>query len=311
MTLVFPGKELAEAGGLHEPTSPGSCMRGSNKVFLHCIIHVVDIHALNTHSATTTQQQQQQQQQQQHKAHAGLLTFVLAIFCCAFMWTQFNGEHVTGSAKRRRERRLRQWLRHERMTVAMALAEMSAPRRPTGTEHGQGRGRSARRNYTGHAPGDAPPRAASTLYFSLDDDVGVLGSMRSGHRNGFCGAPWSRTSASSRIRFSMFLRRRWKTNWWKCAGSSILTCPSRLSPCPRSLWDRVPQRSVCRRSRRADRLVEVPTIVSHSSLQQRTAKLTVDIPDPHGRGDRGGGERGRVYGSRPGTEFNGACGAER
>ena len=41
-------------------------------------------------------------------------------------------EHATGSALRRRQRRLRQWLRHERMTVAMALAEAShhaAPRR--------------------------------------------------------------------------------------------------------------------------------------------------------------------------------------
>ena len=40
-------------------------------------------------------------------------------------------EHA-GAAKRRRERRLRQWLRHERMTVAMAVAEAthhSAPRR--------------------------------------------------------------------------------------------------------------------------------------------------------------------------------------
>ena len=30
MFLVWPGRELAEAGALHEPTSPGSCMRGSN-----------------------------------------------------------------------------------------------------------------------------------------------------------------------------------------------------------------------------------------------------------------------------------------
>ena len=40
-------------------------------------------------------------------------------------------EHA-GAAKRRRERRLRQWHRHERMTVAMAVAEAthhSAPRR--------------------------------------------------------------------------------------------------------------------------------------------------------------------------------------
>ena len=31
-------------------------------------------------------------------------------------------EHAAGAAKRRRQRRLRQWQRHERMTVAMALA---------------------------------------------------------------------------------------------------------------------------------------------------------------------------------------------
>ena len=39
---------------------------------------------------------------------------------------------ATGSALRRRQRRLRQWLRHERMTVAMALAaatQHAAPRR--------------------------------------------------------------------------------------------------------------------------------------------------------------------------------------
>ena len=44
-----------------------------------------------------------------------------------------HGEH-DGSARRRRMRRLRQWQRHERMTVAMALAEAThhaAPRRQT------------------------------------------------------------------------------------------------------------------------------------------------------------------------------------
>ena len=45
-----------------------------------------------------------------------------------------HGEHAaTGSAMRRRQRRLRQWHRHERMTVAMALAEAThhaAPRGP-------------------------------------------------------------------------------------------------------------------------------------------------------------------------------------
>ena len=75
---------------------------------------------------------------------------------------------------------------------------------------------------------------------------------------------------------------------------------------PKISMDRVPQRSVCHRSRRAEQLVEVPTIVSYSSLQQRTAKQTVDIPVPHGRGDRGGGRRGGSTRFTPRTEFNSA-----
>ena len=37
MTLVLPGRELVEAGGLHEPTSPGSCMRVVIRFFLRCM----------------------------------------------------------------------------------------------------------------------------------------------------------------------------------------------------------------------------------------------------------------------------------
>ena len=32
----------------------------------------------------------------------------------------------------------------------------------------------------------------------------------------------------------MFLCRRWRANWWRCAGSSILTSTSWLSKCPKS-----------------------------------------------------------------------------
>ena len=44
-----------------------------------------------------------------------------------------SDEHAAGVVMRRRQRRLRSWLRHERMTVAVALAEMkhrTAPRGP-------------------------------------------------------------------------------------------------------------------------------------------------------------------------------------
>ena len=50
-----------------------------------------------------------------------------------------HGEHAAGAAMRRRQRRLRSWLRHERMTVAMTLAEMTHHTAPGGDD-GQGRG---------------------------------------------------------------------------------------------------------------------------------------------------------------------------
>ena len=62
---------------------------------------------------------------------------------------------------------------------------------------------------------------------------------------------------------------------------------------PKIFLDRIPQCSACRRPRRAEQLVEVPTIVSYASLQQRTAEPIIDIPVPEGRGDRGGGRSSR------------------
>ena len=58
---------------------------------------------------------------------------------------------------RRRQRRLRQFMRHERLTVAMALAEMahhSAPRRQTMASSGRG----ASDVLYGRVPEDALPR---------------------------------------------------------------------------------------------------------------------------------------------------------
>ena len=41
-----------------------------------------------------------------------------------YMWSTHNAEDA-GTAMRRRQRRLRQWLRHERLSVAMALAHFT------------------------------------------------------------------------------------------------------------------------------------------------------------------------------------------
>ena len=58
---------------------------------------------------------------------------------------------------------------------------------------------------------------------------------------------------------------------------------------PKISLDRIPQRCPRRRPRRAEQLVEVPTIISYSSLQKRNAEQIIDIPVPHDRSGRGGG----------------------
>ena len=115
-------------------------------------------------------------------------------------------------------------------------------------------------------------------------------SLRCGHSRGFCGTPRSTLWTSCRTcRSSMCLCRSWETRWWNsCRRATRPRLLSRLSPCPRSLWTRIPQRSACRRPRRAEQLVEVPTIVSSSSLQQQTAEQIIDIPVPHGRAGQAG-----------------------
>ena len=70
-----------------------------------------------------------------------------------------------------------------------------------------------------------------------DDSVlecGLTGSVRSGRKAGFCGAPWSGTSTPSRSRPSMFSCRRWWTNRWRCSCPLTFLIPSRLLKCPRS-----------------------------------------------------------------------------
>ena len=70
--------------------------------------------------------------------------------------------------------------------------------------------------------------------------------------------------------------------------------PEQVIAVPKIFLHRIPQRSACRRLRRAEQLVEVPTIVSYSSLQRNTEQ-NVDIP-VLGRGGRASGLQGFLPG---------------
>ena len=86
---------------------------------------------------------------------------------------------AAGAARRRRERRLRSWLKHERMTVAMALAEASHHTAPRRQRTARARGW-VRDEVHGHVPEAPTSSEPGTRYFSLDDNDSVpeLGGSR-------------------------------------------------------------------------------------------------------------------------------------
>ena len=73
----------------------------------------------------------------------------------------------TGSARRRRQRRLRQWLRHERMTVAVVLAETQHHSASRGQK--MARTREEERDELNNAMRQTTPPPAGTQYFTMDD----------------------------------------------------------------------------------------------------------------------------------------------
>ena len=152
----------------------------------------------------------------------------------------------SGVARRRRERRLRSMLRHERMTVAMALAEFS---------HHSSRGqRMARAGVWGHelnytAKIRKPPTPQPEL-FSLEEEPGgglpaplseVAGRQE---KVGAARLGRSRLPSARSCRSSIFLCRIGWTIWrssgtsrkmcWTPVDSWIARFPSWLSKCPRS-----------------------------------------------------------------------------
>ena len=68
--------------------------------------------------------------------------------------------------------------------------------------------------------------------------------------------------------------------------------PEQVIEVPKILEDNIPQRTVLCEPQLAEQLVEVPTVVSHSSLQLQFAEQNVDIPVP--------GARLRLRGDLPG-----------
>ena len=171
------------------------------------------------------------------------VTFVLRCFLAeTSCWRPFV-MLTHREAARRRQRRLRQWLRHERLSVAMALAENNhhtALRRQTMARAGEGREMHSTAVFRKMpsprrlVPGTLRWTPGRT-WVRHQPPSGQHRCLRCCRRCGFSGAPWSRSSTLCWwSQCSMFLCRRWWNSWWTFSHLSISALPSRLSMCPRS-----------------------------------------------------------------------------
>ena len=193
---------------------------------------------------------------------------------------------MVGAAQRRRERRLRSWYRHEQQTVRMALA-----------------------TYTHHSAQRQKKAMAREEDGELDNALGRR--LLPAGRQARCTSVWTTTGVCFAALSTPLVEVRPQPGVLRHTAAHIVDIVPYVQildvPVPQ-LGDQVVD--LLRRPGRAEQLVEVPTIASFSSLQQRTSKQTIDIPVHHGRGNRGGGEgEGGLQGLRPGQKSTALGGA--
>ena len=193
------------------------------------------------------------------------------------------GEHVAGAAQRRRERRLRAYLEYARMSVAMALAEARHHTAPRGQ-------RTARAEATYDAPRSRTTSVAGdTEFCSLYEYE--LGGMRPDR---LCEVrPQERVqrrTVEQNVDNSPFLPMldvpvpQMENQLVEVCRLFDVLIPEQAIEVPKISSSRHShRRSVRFVEQTAEQLVEVPTIISYSSLR-RIVEQNVDIPAPRGRG---------------------------
>ena len=131
--------------------------------------------------------------------------------------------NASGAARRRRERRLRQFLRHERLSVAMAMAE-STHHAAHGDRGWPGPESGYEMHCTAKLRKNPPTQEPGTRYFGLDDDDSVpeFGGTRPDRPAGVGPQERSRSSTPLRLcRCSMFLCRWWDSCWERRASCDL------------------------------------------------------------------------------------------
>ena len=187
----------------------------------------------------------------------------------------------TGSACRRRERRLRSWAEHERLSVAMALAVK--------LHHSANRADLPKEEVEQHYAlrGQKPARAVGGRPTPL---LEVAGWQEQVQRH----VAERLADLAPSVQILDAPVPQVVDNVMDVFRSLDSSIAEQVIEVPILSCSTCPSRSPVLEPLKVEQLVEVPTVLSVALLQQQTVKQPVDVPVPRGRGRR------RLQGSLPG-----------
>ena len=198
-----------------------------------------------------------------------------------------------GAAWRRRQRRLRSMLRHERQTVRMELA--AALHHSWGGRLGMHEGLRAQKTASAGpaecfelSSGDGRPAGG-------ERPAALLESWPQGEMQRHAGIGYE---LAQNLDVPALQMGEQLPDVLQLFASVLPVVPEQVIEVPKIFLDTTPLRlgDHLRQPQMVEQLVHVPTVVSFSSLQQLAAEQIVDIPVP---GGDGGGGRGGLQGSLP------------
>ena len=208
-----------------------------------------------------------------------------------------------GAARRRRERRLRSWWRHERMSIAMALATVEHHSYgPTANDALRGQRTATRAGEVEErvlhvAPRrqkPPPPGTRPTPLVEVQPQGAMVQHSGIFELEQILDVPVLQVVEQPEEVVSFFC------NSVPAVAEQVIEVPKLSLPVCAVRRAALPEPQL------VEQLVEVPTVLSYSLLQQRIAEQTIDIAVPR----RGGGARGGLQGSSQGQGSTAVCGAD-
>ena len=227
------------------------------------------------------------------------------LLCASPFLMDLSWQPVTGAAQRRKQRRLRSWWRHEQQSIAAALATSQHHSALRGQKKARAREEESETKYTAKVRKTPPPQPVIFSLFEEEPGGTRPASLAEPPR------PQERVQRHTMEHIVDFVRVAPMVQILDALVPQTVeqlpdvlqffdrlsTVPEQVLEVPEILPEDVSLRKAVREPRLVEQLVEVPTIVSFSSLQ-RTVELNVDVPVVGGSG------AGGVSGFLPGQHFS-------